>query len=672
VGLLAVCLSGLEGGAQEPAPPAQPPPQDGQAPSDQQPPAFRGGINFVRVDVIVTDKSGQPVSDLRAEDFEVTEDDAPQTIEAFKLIELNGGLLGADGPPRAIRTDSDEETEAARDDVRLFAIFLDDYHVRELSSLSARQSLARFIETQLGPSDMVGVMYPLQPVEAVRFTRDHDSVIRVLQQFQGRKFRYEPMNQFEENYSRYPTEVVERIRNQVSLSAVKSLMHRMGGLKEGRKALILVSEGYSNIVPPELRAPVAGQLGFGGAAVDSTLENRAAFLADTDLQIDLREVYGTANRNNVAIYAVDPRGLTTNEFDISDRIGPQTDRDYLNATMDTLRTLSEGSEGRAIVSRNDVTLAMKQIVVDSSAYYLLGYSSAAAPSDGKFHEIKVRVRRPGVQVRARRGYWAITPEDLSRVTSPPSVPEPPKAFETALAAIAPPPRGRLIRTWIGTGRGEQGKTRITFVWEALPPTPGEPVRDADRPARVALTAVGPDGAPYFRGRVPAQASADRAGARVVFEAPPGPLQLRLSVEGTGAEVLDSETREVTIPDLTSADGAFGTPEVFRARTVRELQDLKADAQAVPTAVRDFSRTDRLLIRVPVYGPAGSASLAAQLLNRSGDPLAPLSVTPPPFPGGSPFIEVPLAGLAVGEYLVEVSASGADGLAGQLVAFRVGG
>ena len=93
-------------------------------------PIFRTGINFVRVDVIVTDKNGKPVGDLKPDDFEVIEEGKPQTIETFKLVSLDGGLMASTKePPRAIRTDDDEESEAARDDVRLFAIFLDDYHV---------------------------------------------------------------------------------------------------------------------------------------------------------------------------------------------------------------------------------------------------------------------------------------------------------------------------------------------------------------------------------------------------------------------------------------------------------------------------------------------------------------------------------------------------------------
>ena len=140
-GLVAVTLCTAGGRAQQP---------EQQPAADAQPaqPAFRAGINFVRVDVIVSDKNGANVADLKQSDFEVTEDGKPQTVESFKFIKLDGGTMpGPDGPPRAIRTDDDEEAEAARDDVRLFAIFLDDYHVRTASQherpRSARASSSR-------------------------------------------------------------------------------------------------------------------------------------------------------------------------------------------------------------------------------------------------------------------------------------------------------------------------------------------------------------------------------------------------------------------------------------------------------------------------------------------------------------------------------------------------
>src|SRR3954466_1496824 len=496
-------------GQQQPPPQQQPPAQQPATPdAPQPPPIFRAGINFVRVDVITSDKSGNPVGDLQQSDFDVTEDGKPQKIETFKLIKLDGGTSEAiRTPPREIRNDHDEEMEAARDDVRLFAIFLDDYHVRRGASLAVRKPLATFIENNLGPSDMIGIMYPLESTSSVRMTRNHSAVMRGLQQFQGRKFDYEPRNQYEEQYAHYPAEIVEKIRNQVSLSALKALIVHMGSLKEGRKALILVSEGYTNIIPPQMRNADAQMPGLGNpaygnptAGVNDPMEDRVSWLAGLDMDSDLRDVYDMANKNNVAIYAVDPRGLPGFEFDINEGVNIQTDSKYLSSTMDTLRVLADNTDGRAIVNRNDLAVGMKQITRDQSAYYLIGYNSTQAPSDGKFHEIKVRVKRPGVQVRARRGYWALNREEAARATAPakPAVPKPVEAAITA--AVVRPSRATVVRSWIGMSRGENGKTRVTYVWEPLPKAPGD--RPREEPARVSLMAIAPDGSPSFRGKVP--------------------------------------------------------------------------------------------------------------------------------------------------------------------------
>jgi VWFA-related protein len=708
---VALLVLGVQGHAQQPGgqqsagqqqqnqqpPPSQP---AGQPPADaSQPPVFRSGINYVRVDVILTDKAGNPIADLQPADFDLTEDGKAQKIETFKFIKLDGGAAAAQTEPvREIRTDYDEENEAARDDVRLFAVFLDDYHVRRGSSMSVRKQLSTFVANNLGPSDMIGVMYPLESTASVRMTRNHSAVMRGLDQFTGRKFEYEPKNQYEETYAHYPTETVERIRNQVSLSAVKALIVHMGTLKEGRKALILVSEGYTNIIPPQMRnadatMPGVGNPAYGAsnAGVNDPVEERASWLAGLDMDSDLRDVYDMANKNNVAIYSVDPRGLPVFEFDINDGggIGIQTDSTYLRSTMDTLRVLAENTDGRAIVNRNDIATGMKQITRDQSAYYLIGYNSTQAPSDGKFHEIKVRVKRPGVQVRARKGYWALNAEQTARALAPPNAAVP-KPVEAAIAsAVARPSRASVVRTWIGTSRGENGKTRVTFVWEPLPKAAGDRPDGREEPSRVSLMALTNEGSLVYRGRVPdvavastapaasvaaanASGSAARGPQRVVFDAAPGKVQLRLSVEGSSSQVLDTETREITIPDMTAPQPTLGTPLVLRARTLPELNRLKADPDAIPTATREFSRTDRLVVRVPTYGPGGTApALKVHILNRAGSAMSELQVAAAPKPGEQQ-IDLAIAALPPGEYVLEIKAGDSDGDAKELVGFRITG
>jgi VWFA-related protein len=670
--------------------------QQAQAPPPPSTPQFRAGINFVRVDVIVSDKNGVNVADLKQSDFEVTEDGKPQAIENFKFIKLDGGATpDPDGPPREIRTDDDEEKEAARDDVRLFAIFLDDYHVRKENSLRVRAPLEQFIQTQLGPSDMIGLMYPLESVFSVRMTRSQDRVVRGIEKFLGRKYDYTPLNEIEQQYTYYPAETQEQIRVRVSLSAIRGLIVHMGTLKEGRKQLIIVSEGFSNTLPAGIQAtgamPGSGAPG-GNGVVDPTgsaglSRSQADFVATVDMEMLLRDVYDEANKNNVSLYTVDPRGLAVSEFDVSDGggISSGADRRMLNATMDTLRTLAVETDGRAIVNRNDLLGGMKQIVRDVSAYYLLGYNSTQAPTDGKFHEIKVRVKRPGVQVRSRKGYWALTHDEAALSTALPKAPPPP-AVTAALAGVvntSSASKSREIRTWIGTSRGDNGKTRVTFVWEPMPRPPGSPpVPDSQQPARVAVTAVGGEGNPYFRGRVPdvALASASSASAvsaggtgrgpsRVVFDVPPGTMQLRLSVEGASAGVIDSEIRDIVVPDLTKTQTSLSTPVLYRARTPRELQQMKGDAQAIPATVREFSRTDRVFVRAAAYG-AGGPVVSAHLLNRAGQSMLELPVAPPVAPLTDSQIDLPLAGIAPGEYVLEIKGTGEGGEAKELVGFRV--
>jgi len=152
------------------APQQQPAAQ--QQSADQQPTTIRRGINYVSVDVIVTDKDGKQVLDLTQNDFTVAEDGKPQTIDNFSIVKIDALETMQSGPPRQIRDDLDEEREAARPDVRLFVILLDDYHVQRGNDLAVKKPLIDFIENQLAPADMIAIMYPLSPITDLRFSRN--------------------------------------------------------------------------------------------------------------------------------------------------------------------------------------------------------------------------------------------------------------------------------------------------------------------------------------------------------------------------------------------------------------------------------------------------------------------------------------------------------------------
>jgi hypothetical protein len=446
----------------------------------------------------------------------------------------------------------------------------------------------------------------------------------------------------------------------------------------------LVSEGFTNLLPPQLSDPVASMPGVGNPNRGNTSANnsdRAEWRAMTDMVSDLSVIFQDANRNNTSIYCVDPRGLAAFEYDINQNVGLQADKKHLDASLDNLRSLAENTDGRAIINRNDLARGMQQIIRDSSGYYLLGYNSTQAPTDGRFHKIDVEVTRRGVEVRARKGYWAYTAEDAARALAPPK-PEAPAAVSAALASLAEPPRGRPARFWIGTTRGDAGKSRVTFVWEPIAAAPGErrPIGGEGNAASVTLTVLTPDGRPVFRGRVPEQPAAVSTGSTVgatalpaassaTFEVPPGQIQLRMAVQNADGQVMDSSLQEVTVPDYTKVQVALGTPRFFRARNARDAQAVLANAAAVPTAERTFARTDRIVIRVDAFAPGGAKpAVTARLLNRAGTAMSDVNVQIAA--DGAAQMEVPLAPLAAGEYLLELTAKAEGSSSQELLAFRL--
>jgi VWFA-related protein len=601
--------------------------QDAPAPQ----PVFRAGVNIVRVDAIVTDRNGNAVSDLTAADFEIVEDGKPQAIEQFRQVEADG-QPGPDDPPlRTIRDRDDEALEASREDVRIFAILLADYQVCWERTEPVREALTRFVRTELGPRDLVAVMHPLTSVRTLNFTYDHEEVVREIRRFTGRKGDYIPRNAIESEQwtrARLSPPVMDAIRDAVVRDALIALSVRVGSIRDGRKSIVFVSEGFRS--------------SFGS-------------------MLDLREITKDANRHNASIYPFDARGFSPAGFSSGSGARPGCPR---GGSRDTLRDLADDTDGRAIVDTSKLTEGLAQIVRDSSAYYLLGYTPSASHKDGKFHPITVRVKRPNVDVRARKGYWAPTEADEKRAANP--TPDLAKPVLDALATLAPGGQdGRYGRTWVGTDRGDSGTTRVTVVWEPLTQSAGG---RREQPARIALTASDAAGGQIFRG--PAGDATVAADRRFVFEAPPGKVELRLAVEGADGETLDREIRSIEIPDFSTPDAAISTPRVHRGRTARELQTIAADPAAVPAAAREFARTERLLIRFDAY-VAGSETVqaVAAVLNRNGEKMFDVPVVPATA-GGTHQIDLGLASTPGGDYLLEIVVRGGASPARQLIAFRV--
>jgi VWFA-related protein len=591
----------------------------GALPATAQPAAPRAGFP-VQVDVFATDARGRTVDDLTLADFDVREDGAPQTLEGVRFVRVRPGVEPA--APVVVRSLADERRAATPDEARLFAIFLDEYHVSAgVSTDRVREALTRFVDENVTARDLIVVMKPLDSLFTIRFTGDRDAARQAIHGFEGRKGEYEPRNAYERNYIAGTPARIEAARNQVAWSAINALAVHMGGLTDRRKTLIVVSEG---IAAAERRR---GQ----------------EYLPTRDT------VIRSANRSNVAIYAVDPR------------LPVSTD-----AAGDALRTVAADTDGDAIAA--DLDAGLQRAAAHSSAYYLLRYRSAH-DDDGKFHAVQVLVKRNGVRLRARKGFTAPSPDEMLRAALVKQMTEPKPA-----APIEPAPHvSPLIRPWFGVSRGPSGTSRVTFVWEPAVRVPGD--AGARRsPARLVLTALTADGAVLFDGPVLATGPAviDEPGAtraRAVFDAPPGRLRLRMSIQDVTAQVLDVDVRDFSVREL-KGDVAVGTPEVLRARNAREFRTLDTES-AVPVASREFSRTERLLVRFQAYGPTGAQpQVSARLLSRMGQAMRDLAVAPAAAGDAEHAIDLSLAGLATGDYIIEVEAKGPAGDVKDRVGFRV--
>ncbi len=342
--------------------PQQPVPSavEGPGPAAATRPA--ADVPSIRIDAVVTDAKGRPILDLRPSDFELLDNGASRPIGAVELRTLPR-IDPADLTP--IQTERDEERAARQQGTRVFAFFLDEFHVSPgASSDRVRDALTQFIDEKLRPQDLAIVMKPLDSVTSIRFTRDRALLHGAIAGFAGRKGNDAPRTPFEEQYIGRAPASVSTARRQIVSAGLRELVMRMGELEADRGVVVLVSEGFprDNPVP-------RGRIQ------------------------DLQGIVRASSRFHLAVYTINPAAP---EEDVA------TPEERARASA-TLQWLAAQTGGRA-VEADALTAGLARLSHDLEAYYALTYQPAEA--DGRFHPVEVRTKRRNVQVRARPGYWA--------------------------------------------------------------------------------------------------------------------------------------------------------------------------------------------------------------------------------------------------------------------------
>ena len=449
---------------------AAPPPQSSP---QQPPPRFRGGANLVRVDVYAT-KDGAALQDLTAADFEISEDNAPQKIDTFEhIVVRTGGPQEERAEPASVTAANALAADPRR---RVFVVYLDIEHVGVEGSHNIKEPLIDLLTRIMGPDDLVGVMTPTMSPSYITFGRRTKVIEEGLRTnwAWGRRNTiildeqenlyaqcFPPAYPGEGNPSELAKKMIARRRERIVLDSLLDLIRHMGAIREGRTAVITVSDGWKLFQPdPSMTTlrpgdPIPGGpppvgVGPGGGLTNRTLNMGGAFdrmqcekdraeLAMVDHARMFRDLFGEANRANVSFYPIDPRGLPAFDTPIGpdQPLSPQADHAQLVQRTESLQTLALNTDGLALVNSNDLTKQIRRMADDLTSYYLLGYYSTNSKLDGKFRAIKVRSKRPGVEIRARRGYTAPTSEEMAtaRAVADTVVPEAKAAVLRALGSI---------------------------------------------------------------------------------------------------------------------------------------------------------------------------------------------------------------------------------------------
>ena len=654
----------------------------------QDQPTFRTGANYVRVDMYAT-VDGKSVDDLTAEEVDVLEDGVPQKLEAFEHVQVRPA-----GPQEARRepnTIEESRQAAAEARARVFVIFLDTYHTTIEGSANMRLPLIKLLDRLLGPDDLVALMTPEMGASEITLARKTTVISNIMQTqwMWGRRGRIADNDPKEDLYescygsaNNTAKEMKARRREKLTLDALSDLMVHLGGLREERKALVVVTEGWqlfranpnltagddSTRVRPEdvLRRTPRPQPADRGTSTGSTndrveCEGDRTALAAMDHTQRLREISDEANRGNVTFYPIYARGLAVFDAPIGPDKPPPVIEDTANlrAKQDSLRFLADNTDGAAVVNTNNIDAALQRIVSDLSSYYLFGYYSTNTKLDGRFRNITVRVKRDGVKVRARRGYRGRTADELISGTAGASASSPPGAVTAALTPVAGfNARSQFrIRTssWARPDTERPGafwvvgeldyRTRRELAWTAT--------------AKADVVVLASDGSQVMSRTIDIRTEDGPFGFEVPDSGglPPGEYAVRVKL----TSVADSgQTLTDTARVVLSQGTTLGEAVMWRRGPTTGLQHRR-------TADPRFQRSDRIRLEHPTSQP-GSAT--ARILDRNGHPLSvPAQVGERQDASGAfrwIVIDAGLAPFAPGDYAIEVT----QGSAKQVTGFRI--
>jgi VWFA-related protein len=593
VSMLAGCLAVLVSvSAQQPTPATQLP-------------TFRTGVDAIQLDVSVLDKDRRPVRGLTAADFTVLEDGKPREVVAFSAVELPAAAP-PDTSPSKIETVPPDVTRNDLPVGRIVVILMDPFLERVMvpgrvtiadpPGITALRATAASVVNGLGPGDLAAVGHTMYGVPQ-NFTTDKNRLKRAIDTTAfGTNKRAEGEEWGNCNCGTCRLEAITRVAN-----ALRDEPQR-------RKVVFFIGERIQ-------LAPVPGQCN--------------AYLEAATKQMTL-----ATQLANVTVNTVDPNAMETTNVHAGDDFQPQNpfgsiskaaaaqevaNRAFLIERHQSLQTVADWTGGRAVLNTNAPEESVRPILEESSAYYLLAFQTDVK-RDGRFHQIAVKVNRPDVQVRTRRGHYA----DPAAPAADPAAPLSLEALSRGLL----PDRGLPMTVSTAAFRGPIGApivlvtTGVRGSDKAGPAAPRALDTAPELEPIAILTSAFRDGdknVDWQRQRVSAALPSSTPG-QLRYESvstltlQPGTYEIRVAARHEHENVTGSVHAYVDVPDFDrdalSLSGAVLLDR--RAPTLPLPEALAGILDTAPTTKRDFTRGEEVTVLVRVYQRTGQQPTAVKV------------------------------------------------------------
>ena len=580
-------------------------------PVDDKDDVVRITTNLVQIDVVVT-KDGKPAPNLKAEDFEIYEDGRRQAITSFAFVS-NVGAAAATTPVKSseIKNGAFVPPAPVKRDVprRTLALVIDDLGLSAESMGSVRRSVRKFVAEQMQPNDLVAILRTGSQVGALQqFTNDKRLLNRAVDQLRWNLCSRVGINVLRAAGSPRYTGCPFSYGN--TLSALRSIVDAMGELP-GRKSLILMSDSIP-IQNQELE-PYEYENEPEGAGNDWIYRR------------GLNKIAERAIRNSVVIYSVDTQGLQVLGPTAADSFsgdirtaGPQLQRLLANRS----RVLQDRRAGGDMLARqtggfqirNSNDFGLDRIMTDQSGYYLLGYRPTDETFNKRFHHIKAKITKSGLDVRTRLGFYGVSEDDVKlQLRSP--------AQMTNLALMSPFGAQNLeveIASFFANDAAAGSLVR-SFIYLDPAELTFKPVNDRQ------VTSLEIHGVLFGDNGIPAEdvthgltlslkeaefEKAKREGLRLRFDMParrPGAYQVRIAVREGYAYKIGSAGQFVAVPDLRNKQLALSGVVL---QTVAD--PAAANAALTSPALRRYQANSDIYFAFAVYNGSPNMTMQTKL------------------------------------------------------------